>query len=63
MQNECPNMDMVFGQSKNHGGAESAPFRTWAFKLLFCHSNHVYMVWNDVSSHLRPNIHDLNDKK
>ena len=31
MQNECPNMDMVFGRSKNRDGAESAPFGTWAY--------------------------------
>ena len=63
MQNECPNTDMVFGQSKNRGGAESAPFGTWAYIWLFCYSNQAYMVWNDVSFHQRPNIHDLDDKK
>ena len=35
MQNECPNTDMVFGQSKNRGGVESAPFGTWAYIWFF----------------------------
>ena len=34
MQNECANTDMVFGQSKNRGGVESAPFGTWAYMYM-----------------------------
>ena len=63
MQKECPNTDMVFGQSKNRGGVESSPFGTWAYILLFGYSNHACMAWNDVSFHLRPKICDLNIKK
>ena len=34
MQNEYPQIYLVFGQSKNCGGAESAPFGIWAYKLF-----------------------------